>query len=159
MFYPGDSGEACPRQGLMYGSPLKGSEVHFSIALHHGLCHVLGGTAGVPHGIANSIILPHAMRFNLNAAAPELVQVAEAMGIAHAGQSAAEEAIPGLSPTRHRLKRCCEQRGNEILHVVIKHYFPVRRATTGANASVCSSNTAMYEIPYCSRRICKSSLI
>lgn len=36
------------------------------------------------------------MRFNLNAAAPELAQAAEAMGIARAGQSAesaAEEAI------------------------------------------------------------------
>src|SRR5260370_28970262 len=63
---------------------------------HHGICHVLGGTAGVPHGVANSIILPHAMRFNLDVAVPELAQVAEAMGIVHAGQSAesaAEEAI------------------------------------------------------------------
>lgn len=51
------------------------------IGLHHGLCHVLGGSAGVPHGIANSIILPHAMRFNADAAAPELAAVARAMGL------------------------------------------------------------------------------
>lgn len=51
------------------------------IGLHHGLCHVLGGTAGVPHGIANSIILPHAMRFNADATAPELAAVARAMGL------------------------------------------------------------------------------
>src|SRR5436309_11680445 len=38
------------------------------------------------------------------------------------------------------------------------HYFPTRRATTGANASTLSSNTEMYEIPYLSRRSCKSSL-
>jgi alcohol dehydrogenase len=56
--------------------------------LHHGLCHVLGGTAGVPHGVANSIVLPHAMRFNRAAAAlgPSIqgwgLAGAEALGIA-----------------------------------------------------------------------------
>jgi alcohol dehydrogenase len=66
------------------------------MALHHGLCHVLGGTAGVPHGIANSIILPYAMRFNLEATAPQLAPAAEVMGIPLAGKSpeaAVEEAI------------------------------------------------------------------
>lgn len=51
------------------------------MGLHHGLCHVLGGSAHVPHGIANSVILPHAMRFNLEVIAPQLVLVARSMGI------------------------------------------------------------------------------
>ncbi len=51
------------------------------IGLHHGLCHVLGGTAGVPHGIANAIILPHAMRFNADAVTLELAAAARAMGL------------------------------------------------------------------------------
>jgi maleylacetate reductase len=51
------------------------------IGLHHGLCHVLGGTAGVPHGIANSIMLPHVMHFNADVTAPELATVARAMGL------------------------------------------------------------------------------
>src|SRR5260370_36307004 len=82
---------------MLTGAFLAGTALaHVSMALHHGLCHVLGGTEGVPHGIANGIILPHAMRFNLKEGTPELAQVAEAMGIARAGQSAesaAEEAI------------------------------------------------------------------
>src|SRR5579883_2291762 len=48
--------------------------------------------AGVAHGVANSIILPHALRFNLEATAPQLAQAAEAMGITRAGQSAAAAA-------------------------------------------------------------------
>jgi maleylacetate reductase len=52
-----------------------------AMGLHHGLCHVLGGTANVPHGMANSIILPHAIRFNADATAHELLPAAEAMGI------------------------------------------------------------------------------
>jgi alcohol dehydrogenase len=45
------------------------------------LCHVLGGTAGVPHGVANAIVLPHAMRFNLDATTPQLAQIAGAIGL------------------------------------------------------------------------------
>ncbi len=91
----GDDLEA--RTEMLMGAFLAGTALaHVAMALHHGLCHVLGGTAGVPHGVANSIILPHAMRFNLGAAASELAQAAEAMGIARTGksdESAAEEAI------------------------------------------------------------------
>ncbi len=57
-----------------------------AMGLHHGLCHVLGGAAGVPHGIANSIILPHAIRFNAGATANELLPAAEAMGVRVDGQ-------------------------------------------------------------------------
>lgn len=49
------------------------------MGLHHGLCHVLGGTADVPHGVANSIMLPHAVRFNLDATRESLAGVARAM--------------------------------------------------------------------------------
>lgn len=52
-----------------------------SMGLHHGLCHVLGGSANVPHGIANGIILPHAIRFNAEATATQLLPAAEAMNI------------------------------------------------------------------------------
>ncbi len=89
------------RTAMLEGAMLAGTALaHVAMALHHGLCHVLGGTAGVPHGVANSIILPHAMRFNLDATAPQLVPVAEAMDISLAGKSAEEavaEAIEGIA--------------------------------------------------------------
>jgi maleylacetate reductase len=59
------------RTELLAGAHLAGASLaSAAMGLHHGLCHVLGGTAGVPHGIANSIILPHAMRFNADALVP-----------------------------------------------------------------------------------------
>src|SRR6266852_2561981 len=92
-----DGNDLEARTEMLVGAFLAGSALsHVTMALHHGLCHILGGTAGVPHGVANSIILPHAMRFNLDVAVPELAQVAEAMGISLAGRSAeaaVEEAI------------------------------------------------------------------
>jgi maleylacetate reductase len=85
------------RTEMLTGAFLAGTALsNVAMALHHGLCHILGGTAGVPHGIANSIILPHAMRFNLDATAPQLAPAAEVMGIPLVGKSpeaAVEEAI------------------------------------------------------------------
>ena len=67
---------------MLIGAYLAGSALsHVSMALHHGLCHILGGTAGVPHGFANSIMLPHALRFNIDATAPQLALAAQAMGV------------------------------------------------------------------------------
>ena len=76
------------RTEMLTGAHLAGlSLASVSMGLHHGLCHVLGGTANIPHGIANSIILPHAIRFNADVTAPQLTPAAEAMGISLNGNS------------------------------------------------------------------------
>jgi alcohol dehydrogenase class IV len=81
------------RAEMLMGAHLAGFSLsNVAMGLHHGLCHVLGGAAGVPHGIANSIILPHAMRFNADATGPQLAPAAEAMGIA-LNDLSAEEAV------------------------------------------------------------------
>ena len=75
----GDEMEA--RTEMLIGSHLAAVALsNVAMGLHHGLCHALGGTAGVPHGVANAIVLPHVMRFNLDATAPQLAQLAEAIG-------------------------------------------------------------------------------
>jgi maleylacetate reductase len=70
------------RTEMLQGAYLAGAALaNVAMGLHHGVCHVLGGTANVPHGIANAIVLPHAMRFNADACASELAQIAQAIGI------------------------------------------------------------------------------
>jgi maleylacetate reductase len=82
------SDDLSARTEMLLGAHLGGTSLATVLmGLHHGLCHVLGGTAGVPHGVANAIMLPHAMRFNLDATAPQLAQAAAAMGLAVTGQS------------------------------------------------------------------------
>jgi maleylacetate reductase len=96
-----DGNDLEARTEMLVGAFLAGSALsHVTMALHHGLCHILGGTAGVPHGVANSIILPHAMRFNLDATAIQLAQAAEVMGIGRdtsgpyiSDEAAAEEVV------------------------------------------------------------------
>lgn len=69
------------RSEMLVGSHLAALALSTTkMGLHHGLCHVLGGSAHVPHGVANSVMLPHAMRFNLDLTAPQLALAAWAMG-------------------------------------------------------------------------------
>jgi alcohol dehydrogenase class IV len=79
-YVAGDDLEA--RSEMLVGAFLAGSALsNVAMGLHHGLCHVLGGATGAAHGDLNSVVLPHVMRFNLDATAPQLVLAAEAMGL------------------------------------------------------------------------------
>jgi alcohol dehydrogenase class IV len=40
--------------------------------LHHAICHVVGAHQSLPHGVVNTVILPHALRFNESVVAPLL---------------------------------------------------------------------------------------
>jgi len=67
------------------------------VGLVHAMSHSLGAIFGVPHGLANSILLPHVMLYNLEECAPRYKSIALAMGLpvnqisdAEAGKAAAE---------------------------------------------------------------------
>jgi alcohol dehydrogenase class IV len=68
------------------------------MALHHKLCHTLGGTFNLPHAQTHAAMLPHTAHYN-HAAAPEaLARVARALG----GKDAAD-AGPLLFELNHAL--------------------------------------------------------
>jgi alcohol dehydrogenase len=46
----------------------------------HAISHQVGGAFGVPHGLANAIILPYVMEYNLPQAPELMVDIAEALG-------------------------------------------------------------------------------
>ncbi len=58
-----------------------------SMALHHKLCHSLGGSFNLPHAETHSAVLPHAAAYNAPAAPAAMSRIAAALGAA-AGQSA-----------------------------------------------------------------------
>jgi alcohol dehydrogenase class IV len=47
----------------------------------HALAHALGGQYGIPHGLANAILLPHVMDFNVSEKPERFMMVADAMGV------------------------------------------------------------------------------
>lgn len=57
------------RTEMLYGSWLAGRSMGgATMSLHHKLCHVLGGTFGLPHSDVHTALLPHVLSFNLPAA-------------------------------------------------------------------------------------------
>ena len=53
------------------------------LGLNTATCHHVGGLYDVPHGEANAILLPHTMRYNLDACADRQRMIAEAIGVAN----------------------------------------------------------------------------
>lgn len=69
-------------------------------AMVHAIAHMLGGLYRVPHGLANSILLPHVVRFNACTCGDSYNMVACAMGIKVSDEEAGEavaDAITALS--------------------------------------------------------------
>src|SRR5262249_49475517 len=51
------------------------------MALHHKLCHTLGGLFDLPHAETHSIVLPHVVAYNAAAAPDAMVAVARALDV------------------------------------------------------------------------------
>ena len=69
------------RERAMVGSWLCGTVLgQVGMALHHKLCHVLGGLFDLPHAETHSVVLPHATAFNASAVPGLLAPVAQALG-------------------------------------------------------------------------------
>ena len=62
------------RHDALYGAWLCGAVLgNVSMALHHKLCHTLGGSFNLPHAQTHTVVLPHALAYN-EAAAPEAMR-------------------------------------------------------------------------------------
>ena len=73
------------RGEALYGAWLAGiSLATVGMALHHKLCHTLGGTFNLPHAETHTIVLPHATRYNASAAPEAMARIARALGASDA---------------------------------------------------------------------------
>jgi maleylacetate reductase len=57
-----------------------------SMALHHKLCHVLGGTFGLPHAETHAIVLPHATAYNAPVTPAAMQVIGAALGVEDAAK-------------------------------------------------------------------------
>lgn len=66
------------RSDALYGAWACGTVLGaVGMALHHKICHVLGGSFDLPHAETHTVILPHATAYNERAVARELAPVAQ----------------------------------------------------------------------------------
>ncbi len=84
-----DPADVSCRSDLLYGVWLAGASLGATgTALHHKVCHALGGTYDLVHGDVNVVVLPYAVAYNAPGAPEDMARVADALG-AHDGDAAA----------------------------------------------------------------------
>ena len=65
----------------LYGAWLCGTVLgSVAMALHHKLCHVLGGSFNLPHAETHTVILPHATAYNAVGSSAAMARIARALG-------------------------------------------------------------------------------
>jgi maleylacetate reductase len=73
--------DADARNEALYGAWLCGTVLGtVGMALHHKICHTLGGSFDTPHAETHAVMLPHTAAFNARAAAAELAPAANLFG-------------------------------------------------------------------------------
>lgn len=83
------------RQAMLLGAMLAGqSFANAPVAAVHALAYPIGGIFHVPHGLSNSLVLPHVLRFNLPDSAKLYAELAEI--VAPQVQGSAEARAQGL---------------------------------------------------------------
>ena len=69
------------RSKALYGAWLCGTVLgNVGMALHHKLCHTLGGSFNLPHAEVHTVILPQAIAFNAPAAPNAMQRIERALG-------------------------------------------------------------------------------
>jgi maleylacetate reductase len=73
------------RARCLYGAWLCGTVLgSVGMALHHKLCHTLGGTFNLPHAETHSIVLPHALAYNSPSTPDAMARISAAIGAPNA---------------------------------------------------------------------------
>lgn len=119
-----DGNDIEARAGMLRASHLGGQCLGpVNTAAVHALAYPLGGEFHIAHGAANSLLLPHVLRFNLEAAPKRYADVAEALGVQPSADQA-ETALKGIE----RIEQLSEAIGLErrlsafgISHNTIPH--------------------------------------
>lgn len=100
------------RTQALYGAFLCGSCLgSVGMALHHKLCHTLGGLFDLPHSQTHASVLPHAVAYNASAAPHAMARIAAALDAADAavglydlaGAVGANRSLAELGMPRDRL--------------------------------------------------------
>ena len=112
-----DGSDLDARGEALYAAWLCGSVLgSTTMGLHHKLCHVLGGTLGLPHAATHTVVLPHVVAFNAAAAPGMVAALGRALGADDAatrlwdlaGELGAPRALRDLGMDQHDVRRVAD---------------------------------------------------
>jgi maleylacetate reductase len=91
------------RSDALYGAWLGGMVLgNVGMALHHKLCHTLGGGFNLPHAETHTVVLPHALAYNAPAVPQAMERVAQALNATNGPQAVFDLALHNGAPTALR---------------------------------------------------------
>ena len=93
-------GENLPaRTAMLFGSLLAGQAfANAPVAAVHALAYPLGGHFHIPHGLSNSLVLPHVLRFNCETSADSYATLARIIMQGTSEGSDSDDAVPESLP-------------------------------------------------------------
>jgi maleylacetate reductase len=112
-----DAKDIAARGDALYGAWLCGIVLgNVGMALHHKLCHTLGGSFNLPHAETHTIVLSHALAYNAKAAPDAMRRIARALDGKSAAQAVFDLAQQNGAPVALRaigmqaadLERACD---------------------------------------------------
>lgn len=72
-----DKRSVAAREDALYGAMLAGMALASTeMGVHHKVCHVLGGSFGLPHAETHAVVLPHSAAYNRESAPAEMEVIA-----------------------------------------------------------------------------------
>ena len=106
------------REKMLLGSLYAGLGLaNAGVTAVHSLSYPLGGRYGIPHGLANTVLLPHVMSFNISGAQEKFVDIAEAMGEMVEGLPLREAAYLAVEAVNALVEDCGIQTNLEDLGI------------------------------------------
>ena len=101
-----NNGSDLEARGKMCLASLLGGVVltNSGLGIAHGVSPFLGALHGIPHGVANGILLPHVIEFNLSSSIQKFKSVASALGEKREGLTEEEAAYKALSAVERIVK-------------------------------------------------------
>jgi maleylacetate reductase len=113
------------RSDAQYGAWLCGTVLaSVDMALHHKLCHTLGGTFNLPHAETHTIVLPHALAYNAVAAPEAMQRVARALGGRSGPQSVYDLANDNGAPVALKDIGMKEADLDKVCEIAMQNQYP-----------------------------------
>jgi len=113
------------RGNALYGAWLCGTVLaSVDMALHHKLCHTLGGSFNLPHAETHTVVLPHALAYNAEAAPEAMRRIARALEGRSAPQAVYDLAREHGAPVALRDIGMQEQDLDRACDIALQNQYP-----------------------------------
>ena len=96
-----DGADMEAREGMAVAQYIAGMGFsNVGLGLVHGMAHPLGAFYDIPHGVANALLLPYVMQYNMESSLAKFGDIARAMGVDTAGMNPRQAAQAAVDAAR-----------------------------------------------------------